>query len=389
MKKFLVVIKDNLEYKNFVDYFHLIDKNKNKIYVTSPVAIDQNFIKDIKQLSENIKVIDIWDECSIRFSDKVKYWIKRQFFYLENSLISESCFQKFWLHIGFSEANVLSGRNRFIQQKISKFLVYLTPKFLYRFIYNLKYNSHLTNHSKKYNFDYIVFMRPDSAINILFYNTFKTQKNKVITFVRNYDTPALKGIFTVKSDITLLVSNNLKKLLKKIHHKNFIGFIKVITKSSNKVDHKLKNILYCTSHPKFFPQENIVLENLIKKLAYGYKLKIRLHPSDYMERYNINKSFFLNPNEHYIQYHTKKNKMKFHSLDTINKQTKDFIRYDTLITHSSTVVKDAFDSGIKNLYFIIDGNEQYKYIFNREHINLLTEELNIKSIDFEGNFLND
>jgi len=58
--------------------------------------------------------------------------------------------------------------------------------------------------------------------------------------------------------------------------------------------------------------------------------------------------------------------------------------YGILITHSSTVVKDAFDVGVRELYFIVDINDPYQYIFKREHIGLLMDELDIKTLDFQG-----
>ena len=112
VKKLLVVLKDNVEFKNFVEYFHLIDTSEYEIYLTSPVAKDKSFISDIALLSSSIKVIDIWDESYILILDKLKYWLKRQLFYLKKSQISESCFQKFWLHLRVPVGVICSSSNK-------------------------------------------------------------------------------------------------------------------------------------------------------------------------------------------------------------------------------------------------------------------------------------
>lgn len=382
------MIKDNLEYKNFVEYFQLLKNKDYDIYITSPVEIDDNFIKDIYALDPKIKILNIWNNNKVAFLDKVKYWCKRQFFYLENSLKSESCFQKFWIHLGFNEKIVLSGKLRRIQIMITKILLFIFPKHLFSIINNLNYSSAMKIPICNIEFNYIVFMRSDSANNIPFFNSFKTKKNKIITCVRNYDSPSLKGIFTVPSDITLVNSYNLQKILKKLHNIKDIGVVKVIKLKSHFLlpfEHKVNSILYCTSHPKFFPEEPKILKNLIQTIPSKYSIKIRLHPADNIERYSLDKHFFLDSTTQYTTYNLiDSNKIKFHNLSTIQLQKQEFQQFDMLITHSSTIVKDAYDNGITKLYFIYDENDEFKFIFEREHIQILIDELCIKKLNFKG-----
>lgn len=386
MKKLLVVIKDNVEYKNFVEYFYLINLKKYQVYVTSPVERDESFVRDIKLLSDDIIVIPLWQLDDLVFFDKFKYWLKKEFFYLQNSFISESCFQKFWLELGISPKTILSGKWRSAHKKIIKLIFKITPNQLFKFVDGLQYVSKMKGENSKLQFDYVLFMRPDSVINILFYNTFKTTKSKIITFVRNYDTPALKGVFTVKSDISVVVSQGLKTLLCKLHNKRYVGHVKVLEKPSDKKNIKdkqeKKSILYCTSHPHFFPQENEVLKNIIDNLPNNLSFKIRLHPVDTIDRYAINEKFFSNPINQYVTYKSVNGDVKFHSIETINNFKNELKAFDVLITHSSTVVKQAFDVGINELYFIVDDHDNYKYIFKREHITLLIQELGIKKMAF-------
>jgi len=384
VKKLLVVLKDNVEYKNFIEYFHLIDSSKYEIYLTSPVGQDEKFLSDIALLNCGIKVINIWDESFMLYSDKVKYWLKRQFFYLEKSQISESCFQKFWINLRVPVSNILTGKGRRLQKLLTVALMKIVPVYVYSYVDSLSYKSMLPEKYSTKIFDRILFMRPDSSMNILFYNTFSTSETEIITFIRNYDTPALKGDFTIKSNVTWVVSNNLKGLLEKVHSKKSYGRIEVVNKLLNQKVIESKNILYCTSHPVFFPSENVVLNNIINNLPSDCLFRVRLHPADRIERYTVNRGYFLESNEQYVKYLVDGKNVKFHSLKSIEVFKKELASYGVLITHSSTVVKDAFDIGVRELYFIVDIDDPYKYIFKREHIGMLIEELNIKTINFQG-----
>ncbi len=384
VKKLLVVLKDNVEFKNFVEYFHLVDTSKYEIYLTSPVAQDERFISDIALLNSGIKVIDIWDENYILIADKIKYWLKRQLFYLKKSKISESCFQKFWLHLRVPVSVILTGKVRWPLELLAAALIKIIPGVVYEYVDNLKYESKLPDDCLVETFDRILFMRPDSSINILFYNTFRTSEIEIVTFIRNYDTPALKGVFTINSNVTWVVSNKLKEALVRIHDEKQYGLIEVVNKLQKYKEIQSKSILYCTSHPDFFPSEAVVLKNIISHMASDCVFRIRLHPADRVERYNVSKEYFLDSKEQYVEYKVDGGGVKFHSLGSIEVFKQELASYGILITHSSTVVKDAFDVGIRELYFIVDVNDPYKYIFKREHIEILMEELSIKTLDFQG-----
>ena len=99
-----------MEYKNFVEFYYKAKLNNSKLYILSPVAIDSKFRADVGVLDSRIKILDEWNNIPTSFIDLLLYWIKRQLFFLENIEKSESCFQKFWIHIGVRNDIIFSRK---------------------------------------------------------------------------------------------------------------------------------------------------------------------------------------------------------------------------------------------------------------------------------------
>jgi len=369
-----------MEYKNFVEFYYKAKLNNSKLYILSPVAIDSKFRADVGVLDSRIKILDEWNNIPTSFIDLLLYWIKRQLFFLENIEKSESCFQKFWIHIGVRNDIIFSGKYRNFLKLLSTFIYKIFPLKGYKTAYKIKYKSKLDVSPCQFDYDYIVFMRPDSKYNISIYNTYKTLDNKVITFIRNYDSVALKGIFTVKSDITIIESEKLKSLMVKLHRSYSYGKIVVLKKEFNSID-KLKkiNILYCTSHPDFNKNEIKIVRSLVE-IYRNYNFKVRVHDIDDKNKYGIDKEYFEGVSDYAIYKSSDGKVIKYHNLTTIKGYKFDLQNVHVLITISSTIVKDAYKFGINKIIYLHLMDDPYKFIFEREHIKILIKDCHIKVV---------
>lgn len=387
----MVVIKDNVEFGNFFKYFNGYDHSKYRVYITAPVECDPSFIEDVLKICPYIIVKEFWQDGCLGFSDKVKYWMKRQLFYLRKSDVSVSCFQKFYISLKVPEKFILEERCMPALRGLLSVIRSLTSSRFDAWVNGLKYSSkiHLINKDK---FDYVCFMRPDSAINIVFYNTFKTPENKIITFVRNYDTPTLKGCFTVKSDITISPSYGVRSILRRLHSVDSVGKC-IVWEAENAVVYNDDNrniVLYCTSHPKFAPNEHLLLKSIVSQLScispQSSKLLVKLHPCDDRLRYDVPRSYFTDSSIEFCEYMDKGGvRRKFHNVNTLLNKNDFLYGVSAVITISSTIVADAAFMGVPKLIFVHDSKfDLLTGVHKREHIKLLCDELGVRVVNCVG-----
>lgn len=383
-KDILVVIKDNMEFKLIVSE-EIVGKlvGKYNVSIMSPVTADEKFRKDVLSRYA-VDFVDVWPVEDIKFIDKVIYWCKRQAFFVYNATQNESCFQKAWVYFGIPEHIVLRGKYRKILKALTFFLSILArPLGAYIFCHR-KYFSRSYTEKK---FDYIFFGRPDSMINALIYNTFKKSDSKIITLCRNWDTPALKGIFTIPSDITITFEKELSKLLNRVNRKENFGKIiccqfPYILKNRHKRKENKIHILYATSLPRLYPDEPVLVKYLIEELrdflADSLIFRLRLHPEDTLNRYKFIEEY---PNVQwekseeikvFYKSHYKK-KLAFNTLQTVENLHASLNGADLLISVASTINYEAVKFGVPSCYLNFYDYYPFNYVYEREHLKILSQ----------------
>lgn len=383
-KDILVVIKDNTEFKLIVND-QILGKLviKFNVSILSPVTVDEKFKKDVLSRYA-VDFVDVWPVEDIKFIDKVIYWCKRQAFFVYNSSQSESCFQKALIYLGIPEHMVLCGTYRKILKTVMFFLSILA-RLLASYIFS--HRRYFSKTSMKKKFDYILFGRPDSMINALIYNTFKKSNSKTITLCRNWDTPALKGIFTIPSDITVVFEKELANLLQCVNREENFGkivccqFPYVLKKQHKRKENKI-HILYATSLPRLYPDEPVLVKYLIEELQnfFGDFLifRLRLHPADTPNRYKFIGEYpyvqWEKSEEIKVFYKTHyKKKLAFNTLQTVENLHASLNSADLLISVASTINYEAVKFGIPSCYLNFVNYYPFSYVYEREHLKILSQ----------------
>jgi hypothetical protein len=399
LKKLLIVIKDNVELKNFLYYnfSEYINKNNYKVYLLTPVNNDSLFQSEMKKHLNSVVFLDAKIFAKVLLIDKVIYSVKRFIFFLINSQSSDSCFQK--LILTFKYKGILTASDRMY----SFIRIFLYPfsyifKFSEPYLLSNKCFFSKSRYLENIKFDYVLFLRPDSMINAKIYNSIKNNYNlKVLTMIRSFDTPHLKGIFTIPSDITFSFSESITKLLKMVNKKSNYGKIINIKEGflseSGINSHKNKNknikIMYATGSEKLDPKEyekvNYIFKELRRRIKVNFKFYIKIHGNDFENNYSKLKDqpsvillTFNNSQTQYMSYTGEK--ISFFDLESSSNHFNDLATYDLIMSSYSTINYDSFLVGTRSCFISLAGFSVYKNIYKREHIRELSGKFNIPII---------
>jgi len=402
-KNLLLVINDPLEFKLLMNkfFFPLLLKKYN-ITLKCPVNNSKIFRQSILEEYPSIKFLESDIDNKLCFLDRINFWLRKELYFLLNAGKSESCFQKVFLNLDyfcrtFTKKSVMKNFNEFfsflfnnsILRHLLKILIVpliLMAKLLNGYIFS--YKTIFTKIYKDKNmFDYIFFGRPYSLNNIIIYSKFSNNSTKLITLCRNFDTPALKGIFTIPIDYTIVFDkflyNHISNLNKSLNYGELILLRSPIKnfKIRNKYRKKIqRNILYATSASHF-----IINEERIIKLVYSFfckhcnqsfNLYIRVHPNDNIYQYSeiINeKNVFLESKALYtcIFKAFDGRKESFPIINDIQNFYNELQNMDLVLSSGSTINYEAYLLGVKTAYLILD--KRIEWIFRRDHLKILSK----------------
>lgn len=388
-KSLLVVIKDSVEYKLIVNDFILGPLSRRfKVTIMAPVNKDIHFRNTIYG-KYSVDFLDTWPADKIVFPDKVLYWLKRQLFYMINSTISESCFQKAWLHFGLGEDVIILGNHRRLLKQLSTCLCLLAKPFWKPVTRHRFYFSRLNSALK---FDYILFGRPDSLINLIVYNSFRKDNTKVIAICRNLDTPALKGVYTVPTDLTVVFDREVKKHLLELNNRENIGRVLIIPFPAKATNIHKKDalfvVMYATSLPVFNPFEPEIVKEVYDYLKDtfhdNFKLKLKIHPGDSRERYGIAEAKNVEvidekkTGRYYDSFLGRR--LLFSNPEQIEAFYNELSSIDLLMSSGSTINYEAFLAGIRSVFVNFKKYRNLDILYLRDHLRILVEKFQIPVI---------
>jgi len=407
-KKLLLVIQDHLEFKFIMnDYFLPILLRKFKITLMCPVNKDESFRKSILSKYPTVNFLNI-PPLKIWALDKATYWLRSELFFILNSNKSESCFQKVFLNLElpfksllrkkldneFNKTYPLFFNNNYAKILLKIFLIPVSiPLTLFkRYIFSQSW--FFTKGFSKDKFDYIFYGSPYSLANIMIYKIFTHSNTRIISLCRNLDTPALKGIFIIPSDYTVVFDKFLYEHLISLNDPLNYGKIilyehpvKFFKKEEKKKDEKGKNILYASSVPNLIPNESKTVENLYsflsKELRDNFTLFLRIHPNDDIDRY---KKFYLKKNiileKNFYKYRFKdfmEKKRNFPTLVDVEDFYNKLQEMDLVLSSGSTINYEAYLLKVKTAYLKL--SKDIDWIFKRDHLKILTEKYKIPILE--------
>jgi len=408
METMLIVIKDLLEQKLIVnDKFLQPLLEKYKVTIASPVCMDERYKAAILKEFGDIDFLDTWPRYDISIMDEFVYWLRNEFFFTINSFKSESCFQKAYLNLILPFGAIFEKDLRpFYEKFFSKHFNSTIGKFILKAIispfyvlYNVlplkkiifSYKKSFTKKIDAAKFDQILFGRPDSAVNIYIYNTYSHAETKVTTLCRNFDTPALRGVFAVPSDYTIVFDKALARHLMNVN--NMTNFGKIVLydhpiksyKANERQGDEIPKILYATSAPSLLPSEPETImkihDFLEKKYKENFQLFLRLIYADSPQRYEnllskknvyLEKQYLSSFDSHYNR------KLEFPTPEETREFYDRLQRFDLLLSSGSTINYEAYLLNIKTAYCNFYDNT--KWLFRRDHLRILSEELGIATL---------
>jgi len=407
IKRLLLVIKDHLEFRFIMnDYFLTPFFRKFDVTLMCPENSDKFFRASVSSKFPKIKFLNLWPEKEICLKDKIIYWAKSEAFFILNAYKSESCFQKVFLNLELPLRQILKKVqiknliilfspffNNDVLENLLK--IFIFPIFSILLLFRTYIYSHRRFFSKldlyeKINFDYILWGRPYSIANIPIYNTFTHSNTKIITICRNFDTPALKGIFTIPSHFTIvfdkILYNHLATLNCPLNFGKAILYehpIRSYRRGLNKENEKVKNILYATISPWFIPDEDKIVERLYNLFAEEMKeeftLFLRIHQDDDIERYKkiyMHKNIALEKKFYKQDFKTFSGRREcFPTPDEIEVFYDRLQNMDIVFSSGSTINYEALLLGVKTVF--LKPIDSINWIFKRDHLKILTEEYKI------------
>lgn len=419
-EKLLIIVKDYVEEKIVLGSDLLsCCLNRYIVYLMSPAIKDQRYKKLIRKEYPELKFIDFWPREEIKILDQIKYWLKSQLYFLYSAYRSKSCFQKIFLNTHLLLKPVLPTvdtlpfairlfRPLFNSPLLENILkVILVPLLFFSLPFKSWVFSSRRSFTSKINsklkFDHIFFVRPDSTANMLLYNSFSHPNTIVTTMCRNWDTPALRGIFAVPSNETLAFEELLANHIKQLNRPSNFGNIRIMPYSvkKNKVrridshNNKKLKILYATSASFFATDEPKLVEEIYRylegKFGKNFELIIRLIYTDSDGRYqttlnhenvSIDKSYF----QYFDSFYGKK--LPFFAPDGVKNFKDSLKQYDLLLSTVSTINYEAHLLGVNTCY--LHTNPRDKWIYQRDHFQILIHEMGlpvVNSVQEIGKFL--
>lgn len=377
LKKLLIVASDNVESRLILNDYILNNFFKNKEITVITKADKRFYEEEIKQIRSSIKYIDKYF-----VSNKFKLFFFKIcifFSHLSNINNSISSFQKFFILNGISVDRALS---KIFYNKVRFILPFL--EFLGN-LFNIRYLDIFKKYSNN-KFDYILFSRPDDLLNLEIFNKYGGKKTKIITLIRNFDTPTLKRIFVVKSTYSLIYEPKLNKLIAK--QKNVKEYGKIINinyfieTKRLKQEVQKKHILFATSQEEFVTGKckqidiiNYISQNIRSK---DIKLVVRVHPNHKNQYKKLLKNTnIILQNEINTIFKSKEGaRVELQTKKDIDNYIEVLQESYCVFTFGSTIVYDAIKLEIPSYFISLDANSM---LYEREHLRLLSKK-NIKTL---------
>lgn len=391
-KKLLIVVDDPLEYKLLINDLVLKPLiNKFEVTLACPAAKDSNFKKEIHN-HYNVSFLPYFPENRIKenlqkgniivcVNSFIYYYIKQLAFFSFNFNRSESAFQKISLLLGWKINYILKRKHIGLRRLISsivKIIFYPFKNIIYSKTIYIK-----PKISKIYTkFDHILFGGPDSVANIQLFHNHSQDKNKtqIITLCRNFDSPALKGIYTIPSDITYYYDEDQKIMINKFLDKRFTGrLVKIpyfLTKyKKNRIRNKsIFRVLFPSGTPSFVKNQDKILNviyNTLESYCNNFLLVLRIHPNDSLNNYDIrNKKNLLINDEFFDKYITYSKKIHlYYGENNTKKFINNLANTDVILSPASTIVYEGMLCGAK--CFFLNYYNDLDTLYKREHLKML------------------
>jgi len=410
-KKLLLVINDPLEFNLLMNKFFVpLLLKKYNITLKCPVNKNRIFRQSILEKYPSIKFLESNIDNKLCLLDRINFWLRKELFFLLNAGKSESCFQKVFLNLDylcriFIKKSVMKNFNEFFSFLFNNSIlrsllkIFIVPlifiaKLLQGYIFS--YKTFFTKIYKDKNiFDSILWAQPYSLGNINDYCKFANYKTKLISVCRNFDTPALKGIFTVPVDYTIVFDKFLYEHIENLN--NPLNYGKLILKKSpircfrRNVTKKRKsiiNILYATGAPRFIPDEHLIIMLIynffVNQYKENFRFFIRLHRNDNIDRYDSNflkkRNIFLEKEPYsYCFNNVGGEKEFFPIISDIDRFYHHLQEMDLVLSCTSTINYEAHMIGVKTAYIRL--NQKRDWLYNRDHLKILNKKLKIPIID--------
>ena len=410
-KNLLLVINDPLEFNLLMNRFFVPSLlKKYNVILKCPVNKNKIFRQSISEEYPSIKFLESDINNKLCFLDRINFWLRKELFFLLNAGKSESCFQKVFLNLDylcriFIKKSVMKNFNEFFSFLFNNSIlrsllkIFIVPlifiaKLLQGYIFS--YKTFFTKiYKDKNTFDSILWAQPCSLGNINDYCKFANCKTKLITVCRNFDTPALKGVFTVPVDYTIVFDKFLYEHIVNLNSPLNYGKlvlkkspIRCFRKNAIKKKNSIVNILYATGAPRFIPDENSIIIIIYNFFANQYKESfkffVRLHRNDNIDRYDLDflnkKNVILEKEPYSYCFDNVGGEKEFFPI--ISEVTR-FYHYlqemDLVLSCTSTINYEAHMIGAKTAYIRL--NQKRGWLYNRDHLKILNRKHKIPIID--------
>ncbi len=400
-KSLLLVVKDQLEAK-FLTNRHFLPQLVGAFDVTlmCPANWDPSFREAIRSEYPEMRFLGHWPDSQVRFIDQVVYWLKSELFFILNSRKSESCFQKAFFNLDAPLSLLLRTNldralvrilspifnnwfpERLMKAPIAALALGLKP--LERWMF--RHNSFATGRNGRRAFDYILFGRPNSLVNIPVFRSYANPNTRLITVCRNFDTPALKGIFSVPAHCTLIFDRYLCEHLRWLNHTSNYGAailcehpVKFFRKNHNSSKKQPIKVLYATALRHHVPDEPQTARRLysflFQTLGTDFRLFLRVHPSDDHKRYTnlLRKpNVFLEEDANTNTFGTYRGDREFFPPPAeIERFYARLQQMDLVLSTGSTINYEAHILGVKAAYLKL--TRDLEWVYKRDHLRILKE----------------
>lgn len=404
-RRVLLVIKDQLEFRSLInDVFLPGLLARFEVVLMCPGNRSAVFREGVRARYPAVVFLDAWFDDQVSLGDRAMYWLKNELYFLLNAPRSETCFQKVFLSLELP-IRALTGRilEDAFARRLAPFFnsktwrgiakgslkvlsVLLSP--LRNFVFR-----HRTFHSDitfQERFDYVFFGRPNSFSNIAVQKAFADSSTKIVTFCRNFDVPASKGVFTVPSDYTIVfdrfLCGHLRDLNSPLNYGQVILYdhpLVFFKKGRTKECGALRQILYAANAEVFVPNEGRIVRDLFESLTRarrsGFQLHIRPHPTDRSEAHTRQRFHDVLQHDNVVLERLDgcaldgagSGAVPFPTPDDADRYYERILRMDLVISSFSTINYEAKLLGVPSVFLSIDPT--IAWISRRDHLRLLSE----------------
>lgn len=377
-KRLLLVIRDNIEFRNVFNPRMLRLARFFDISVTAPVVDDPAFRADVASVID-AEFISWPDRDGMKFHlAKLFYALKLLAFLSANAGRSQSCYQKSW--------QLILGRvptSKFMQPGMKAILVVLSILLLpfRHFDPSRSFACH-----EKTAFDLILYGRPDSFDNLMIWQRHGGPWTKVITAIRNIDTVYLKGPPAIRSDYCLAFDTNAVSAIKAfgyarqygtpLHCPHYLTSYQRLVPSTN----DKYRVLYCSNRPIFLQDQPAYVERLLAKAKASHsnvEVDLLIHADDDAEYYRLQlaKSGIGLADYDRVTYRRGNEAVQLESIEGIRRFADLLLGYDLVVAFASTILDDAVKLrvNVMPLEQIMTAEEiaAHAWVLDREHVQLV------------------